>query len=249
MIHQDLLWGLIGFISGTVLGITGAGGAIIAIPLMLFLLGLDFRTASALSLIVVVLGSWTNWPSQRRKTSFRAAGVLTLVHIALGPYLLSLKAIVPVIGLKIFFLAILGWAMISLYRDFVSPKVSISSSEPSLLSLLPAGVLLSLVITMTGLGGGVVMVPFMVGVLGFPMDRASSTSLFAIGISCIYLIGVMAVRGEGPWQMMTMTSLVALAVGTLIAAVFVHRFGVTRFRRPVLWFVLIFSAISVLIRE
>ena len=51
---------LIGVIVGLIMGLTGAGGALISIPLFLSLMNVSLKEATVLSLIAVMLGSLIN---------------------------------------------------------------------------------------------------------------------------------------------------------------------------------------------
>ena len=61
-------WIAIGFITGSILGLTGAGGAVIAIPLMIYYAHLSVTQASSVSLIVVGIGAALSWAQTKGTT-------------------------------------------------------------------------------------------------------------------------------------------------------------------------------------
>lgn len=180
---MNLLWEVIGAAGGFVLGLTGAGGAIISVPLFVHAGGLSVRHATVVALVIVVLGAAFNWFAQRRNVDYLAAGVLAAASVVGSRLLVPVKAAAPtglIVGL---FSAV---ALFSLYavwkRDGRPPagqagRVKVSGVGGALV-LVPAGVLIGGLVTMTGLGGGTLLMPFFIGVMGFSFPRAVATSLF-----------------------------------------------------------------------
>ena len=56
-----LLWTIIGVVSGVVLGLTGAGGGIISVPMFIYLGGASIIEATILSLVTVAFCSVFAW--------------------------------------------------------------------------------------------------------------------------------------------------------------------------------------------
>lgn len=74
-----------------------------------------------------------------------------------------------------------------------------TSTQASLLSLILVGVLAGLFSGILGVGGGIVMVPLMVGILHFDQHRAHATSLAAIVLIAIAGVVRFALAGEVEW--------------------------------------------------
>lgn len=74
-------WIIISLLVGLVLGLSGSGGGLVAIPLFIHLAGSDIKQATVLSLVVVLLGAIINWRTQRQLTKWR---------ISLGIFLFSI---------------------------------------------------------------------------------------------------------------------------------------------------------------
>lgn len=59
---------IFGFICGIALGLTGGGGSILAVPLLIYVIGLDFHSAVTISLLVVgfteIFGIAVNYKNQ-----------------------------------------------------------------------------------------------------------------------------------------------------------------------------------------
>lgn len=75
------------------------------------------------------------------------------------------------------------------------------------------GLAAGLVSGLFGVGGGIVVVPGLVLVLGFPQRRASGTSVATIVPATIAALAVFASDGEGDWPAAT-----ALGAGAVVGA-------------------------------
>jgi hypothetical protein len=203
----------IGAIVGATMGLTGAGGALIAIPLFMQTLHLGFREASVLSLVTVFVAAALNLIGQHRKIQWKV--VIPLLGFSLiGTWLgIPLKAI---LSESVLLLLMGSVAIFSLGSVWLSPKASLEERSQKFLPLaMLSGLLLGLLTTLTGLGGGVLMVPVMLRFFYLPMDAAVATSLVATGTSSVVSLSLQAssisVLSEG-------LSLVKLILGIAVAA-------------------------------
>src|SRR5690606_3769939 len=73
---------LIGGVIGLVMGLTGAGGALVAIPLFMQLEGMSLKSASVYSLMAVIIASLLAFISQKTKADNKVAIILVLASIA-----------------------------------------------------------------------------------------------------------------------------------------------------------------------
>lgn len=211
-------------IIGIVMGLTGAGGALIAIPLFMQFLGMSLKEASFYSLIAVILASLLNYISQRKSTQYRTA-ILIVTSSSFGSYLTApLKDKLPTL-----FIAI-TLAMVSLYALYgvwipVKPAVKIQSSiKGNTVLSIAAGLLLGALTTITGLGGGVLMLPLFLGLFKYSHPEAISTSLLAVGFSSLASLLIQVINGS---RFKMDLGLFFLMLGVL-ASVFILQYFVKR---------------------
>lgn len=112
------------------------------------------------------------------------------------------------------------------------------------LALLAIGTAGGLMGGLLGLGGGVVMIPLLVAVVGFTQHEAHATSLAAvIPISAVAAVPF-SLEGAVDWQLAILLALGAL-VGAVMGARFLARMNARRLRLMLAGF-MVLSAISLL---
>lgn len=241
----------IGLIVGIIMGLTGAGGAMISIPLFLSLLGTTLKEATVLSLVAVVFGTSVNLLGQISKVNKKIALSLSISGIIANYGTLFLKPLTPdfvVAGL----LTII--AIYSLWSVWSGKKNSSreANNKGVILKSLGAGTLLGVLTTLTGLGGGVVLVPILIKLFGRTYSEALPTSL-----ATIFLISLSSFifQSEMALQLITFIQLAYLGAGALIAffmlKVFIRKIDdskVDKMRKGVFSVVTVYSAISVIIK-
>ena len=170
---------LLGAIVGSVLGLIGAGGAILAVPGLVAVLGLSATAATTSSTIIV--GSAALAGALRRRSTgtlnvkvgltFSALGI---VGTFFGTFLLT---IIPEnIVLVLFALLMFGAAY-----GMCCYKVRESNSEkPKWSAVIIAATGVGVLTGLLGVGGGFLIVPALVLLLKVPAKVAAGTSLVAI---------------------------------------------------------------------
>lgn len=200
---------LIGILIGLVLGLTGAGGSVLALPLLTGLLHLPLATANGLSLGAVacaaVPGVW--WRLRRGQVVWPPAGFMMLGGVLLTPLgrLLARQLPAPVLAagfmLLVVVVAVRMWQQASTNPAAASavrawpgdagparPACQFDSSGtlqlqlPCIVRLTLAGALTGLLSGLFGVGGGFVIVPALVLLTGLPMANAVATSLLVITV-------------------------------------------------------------------
>jgi len=190
-------WTLIfGAIVGLSLGLTGGGGSIFAVPLLVYGLDLDFRRAVALSLAVVGLTALYGAIVQARHGSvlWGAGVVLGVGGVFSAPIGAWLGARMPELYSLLLFAALmlfigirmllqkqavgdvpLHWIRCESHSDG-TPKFSTRCAA----KLVGAGALTGILSGIFGVGGGFLVVPALLVVTGVSIERALATSLVAI---------------------------------------------------------------------
>jgi uncharacterized membrane protein YfcA len=179
-----LLWSLVGTAAGTFLGLTGTGGGVIAIPILMTFGGYDIKEASAYSLLALTVGATISWFFQRKNTLYPVAAILILCASIVAFITAPLKAISPdwlvnvLLNLTCLF---------SLYSLWILRKPEdFGKDRPMIFRLKTAsvgGAIMGFFSTMTGLGGGVVIIPWLTGITRLVFDQAMACSLLTIAVT------------------------------------------------------------------
>lgn len=193
-----LLGGMVGFS----LGLTGGGGAIFAVPLLVYVLGVPAREAVGVSLLTVGVSSLVGFVqrARRRMVEFPTGLLFALAGMIGAPVGAKLADRLPEAVLLALFAVLMLLIAIRMWRksadtttllpiiadDNAGPtcrrdpegKLRVTSQCAMLLGLvgLGAGVLSGLF----GVGGGFIIVPALVLFSGMGMQRAIGTSLLVI---------------------------------------------------------------------
>jgi uncharacterized membrane protein YfcA len=186
---------LLGSLVGLSLGLTGGGGSIFAVPLLVYGLGLDFREAVALSLAIVGTTALygASIQARRKVVLWGAGGVLGLGGIFTAPFGAALGHQIPQrLSLMLFagLMLVVGWQMIVGRREMAlaaiacqqTPQGELRFSWRCAAKLLAAGMFAGILSGIFGVGGGFLLVPALLLVTGISIDSAMATSLVSIAI-------------------------------------------------------------------
>jgi uncharacterized protein len=191
-----------GLLIGVSLGALGGGGSILTVPALVYLLGLSPHRATTASLLVVgvaaVVGAVAH--ARGRRVRLKTGAMFGALGIA-GSYAGSvISAAVPAnLLLAGFGLLMLAVAMLMLLRrqgraqPGAGQAVSAGARRIVLVAAAATGV--GLVTGFFGVGGGFVVVPALVLVLGFDMPTAAGTSLVVIAVNSAAALAARAGHG------------------------------------------------------
>ena len=201
---------LIGLTVGIIMGLTGAGGALISIPLFISLLNSSIKEATVLSLVAVIIGTSVNLFGQASKASLKI--VLLLVSFgAVTNYLsLPLKAMLPDLAIAGLLLLIGSYSVWSVWQK---PGEKHQSTE-SVFKTAIFGSGLGILTTLTGLGGGVLLVPILIRFYNKNYEEALPSSLMTILL--ISLISL-SLQFKTAMQIIDVPELGLLVTGSLVA--------------------------------
>nr|WP_202513489.1 MULTISPECIES: sulfite exporter TauE/SafE family protein [unclassified Streptomyces] len=172
-----------GAVVGLALGALGGGGSVLAIPALIYLLGLSPAAATTASLFIVTATSATALYAHARAghvrwragAAFAAAGVVPAAAAGLAATRL------PQAALTAAFAAIAALAAVRMLR----PGPERARGEVRPLRAGGAGAGLGAVTGLLGVGGGFLAVPALVTVLAFEMQAAVGTSLLVITVNSL----------------------------------------------------------------
>jgi len=208
-----LIFALIGLIVGLLMGITGAGGAVIAIPLFQLLLGSTLKEATVLSLITVILGTGVNLINRLSDVKWKISLGLALSGSIANFLSRSLKEIMPE-ALIALLLVLIG--IFSIWSVWKSQGIMEYSEEQKFqpVKVIITGLMLGLVTTLTGLGGGVLLIPILLRIFNMIYEDALPTSL-----ASIFLISLssLIIQGNKTLELMNVNEFFFISAGAVIA--------------------------------
>lgn len=162
---------------GLSLGILGSGGSVLALPLLVYLAGLDVKQAIVGSLFIVALISLATllFSPAKHQINWRAAFQLA-VSGALGSYLGAYAAqFAPPLLQLIIFATLMLVAARAMWRH---KETETHQAGPYI--TVVAGVLAGALTSFTGAGGGFMLLPILVRFAGLDFFHARATSLLLI---------------------------------------------------------------------
>ena len=181
---------------GISLGLLGGGGSVLALPILVYVMGVAPKSAIAMTSIVVGMVSLLGLVprSRRSKISFKTVGVFgsaTTLGAFLGARLATLPFITETFQMLLFSVAMLLAAVFMIRRK---PATSTTSQNPldnyplpvckyCWLWLLTEGIGVGVLTGLVGVGGGFAIVPALVLLDNLSMSEAVATSLAIIALN------------------------------------------------------------------
>ncbi|MEX2482526.1 MAG: sulfite exporter TauE/SafE family protein [Gammaproteobacteria bacterium] len=176
-----------GLVIGLLLGLTGGGGSILTVPLLVYVVGLDAKVAIATSLLVVGLASLAALlPHSRAGHVYWHTGFVFGGAGMAGAYSGGWVArYIPDAVLLLFFAAIMlasGVAMLRRRPLLPIPEDVPATIKRSWVRIVGDGFVVGIVTGLVGAGGGFLVVPALALLGGLPMHAAIGTSLLVIAM-------------------------------------------------------------------
>lgn len=250
----QLLGYLGAFVVGIVLGLSGGGGSIITVPVMVYLIGINPVTATAYSLFVVgstsSIGAFQNFKKQLvdlKTAVIFAVPAFTVVYLtrrylvpAIPETLVTINQfeLTKDIFIMLFFAIIMFIASVSMIRskrDVADPEFKSDINIPYLILI---GIGVGLLTGIIGAGGGFLIIPALVILAKLPMKTAIGTSLFIISANS--LIGFMGDLQQRDIDWSFLLIFTGISIVGIIAGVYTSKFiSGTKLKRGFGWFTLI----------
>lgn len=192
MLTSTLLFFALGFSVGAFGTLIGVGGGIILVPIFLLLLNWSPQLAVGTSLAIVLLNgiSGTVAYIRQKKIYYDAAvrfSIATIPGALVGGFLAQYFTNA---GFRIAFgILLMGIAALMFFRS--SPRSAAAGFDKDQFTYnRTGGVILSAAVgflsSVFGVGGGIIQVPAMVYLLGFPTHIATATSQFILAIASFF---------------------------------------------------------------
>lgn len=229
---------ILGALVGCLLALTGAGGAILAIPLLTFSLGLHLQQAAPIALLAILAASSIGAIQglSQGLVRYKTAMLIALLGIASAPLGVALAHWLPLPMLNGLFAGILisvalrSWQYAKFEQinnqDIPPPACTINPATSRLFwtarctrRLLSTGALAGLLSGLLGVGGGFVIVPSLQRISNFNPATIVATTLAAIAMITGSSLAAHGIQTNIDWSIALPFTLSAaltmLALGTL----------------------------------
>lgn len=213
---MELILALIsGAFIGAVLGFVGAGGAMLSVPILLYIFHFTPIHATTAALAIVFLAAFSGVIPKYRKGEVLIRDALLVWAFGLTTNLGSavLAKHLPNSFITSGFSIILVGAGISMLR---SPISTLGEKKVPIINLVLISLGIGCITGIFGVGGGFIMIPVLV--LGFNIShsKAAGTSLLIIALNCLTsFLGHQSTWGEISWR-----DPIVMAIAAVIVSIF-----------------------------
>jgi len=253
----SILGYLLAIAIGISLGLLGGGGSVLALPVLVYVMGIAPKPAIAMTLIIVGTVSLVGViPHARRGNLALKQGAIfgsaTMVGAYLGARIATLPLVTSALQMTLFAVSMLLAAGLMIYRT--------SKAEPALstnelnsiqyikpvckycwLWLMTEGLGVGILTGLVGVGGGFAIVPALVLLGNVPMKKAIGTSLLII--SCNSIAGLLGYLGHISLDWNLTVSFTFLAgFGTIIGAYLAQFVSAQQLQKGFGYFLLVVAA-------
>jgi uncharacterized membrane protein YfcA len=206
---------------GLLLGLFGGGGAILTVPVLVYVLGFAAKPAIAMSLPVVGIASLVAAALHWRLGNVRvptalAFGLLAMVGAFAGAKLAALVSGAVQLTFLAFVMITAAGLMLRADRG---ADVDAAGAPPRLTLLVPVALGVGVLTGLLGIGGGFLIVPALVLFSRVPMRQAVGTSLLVIAMNSASAFAGYFGTVEFAWAFLAGFTAAAVAgalVGTLL---------------------------------
>lgn len=204
---------LIGIFIGMVMGLTGSGGALVGIPLYMMILGSTLKEASVLSLVSVILAAIINLIPLARKSDLKTSITLFSTSLIGAYFSVGIKQHLSDFFIALILSAVAIYSLVITWKT--APAQQIDHAQVKLPLAMVTGLILGALTTLTGLGGGVLLMPVLTGAFKFSTERALPTSLLTIFLSSS---ASLLFQVQGGFELPEIWTMGLLALGIVSAA-------------------------------
>jgi uncharacterized protein len=217
---------------GVSLGLLGGGGSVLALPVLVYVMGIGTKSAIAMTLIIVGTVSLVGAIPHARRGNFNGKiallfGSATMLGAYLGARLATQPWVTEAFQMLLFAVAMLLAAGLMIYRTAKSEPLQDTTLDTALyrppvckycwLWLMTEGIGVGGLTGLVGVGGGFAIVPALVLLGKIPMRQAIGTSLVIIASNSVAgLLGYLG-RVDLDWPL-TVSFTFAAGIGTIFGA-------------------------------
>lgn len=242
LLSADALPLMLGAIIGLILALTGAGGGILAVPLLVFALHLPLQQAAPTALLAVGLSALLGAGLAHRDglLRYRAAAMIGVAGVLTAPLGVALAHRLPDRPLLAAFALVLGYASLRTWRSAAPRAANVARVElpplpcvinpgegrlrwtlPCARALAGIGALAGVLSGLLGVGGGFVIVPALRRYTDIAQHSVVATSLGVIALVSAGGVVSATVVGSLPWALalpFAIGALLGLLLGRRLAS-------------------------------
>lgn len=225
---MEILGYLASIVMGLSLGMIGGGGSILTVPILVYLFHVPPILATAYSLFVVGLTAFVGgFTYLKRKEVDLKTGFIFAVPSFIGVYLtrayvvpslpdplfeISGHAVSKPLFVMLVFAVLMVAASLSMIRQKKSESKKIEMTPVVRTLVIGAeGLIVGGVTGFVGAGGGFLIIPALVVLVGLPMKIAVGTSLFIIAAkSLIGFVGDLQTQAQMDWRLLLTMAAIAI---------------------------------------
>jgi uncharacterized membrane protein YfcA len=252
---------ILGGVVGLMLGLTGAGGGIFAVPALILGLGWTMVQASPVALFTVAGAAGIGMMIGLRQglVRYRAALLISVMGIVATPFGQYLAHILPERGLIILFVSVMLIVAARMFissskvegEDFSPTKTCVINTETgridwnlvSFFKLCLIGLVSGMSTGLLGVGGGFIVVPAMLRCSNLPMNSVVATSLMVITLISSGAVLSALVTGSVNLSDQSVVFMLGAAGGMLLGRQFAKKMPVAHLQRT---FSMLISGVALL---
>ena len=249
---------------GISLGLIGGGGSILTMPVLVYLFGLNPVLATSYSLFIVGSTSLIGTVDNYRKGLVSVKTALLFGLSSITTVFVTRKFLIPVIPDDLFtigsftvthniltmvlFALLMIVAAIAMIRNGKNAEAdTVIKKNPNLIKLLSFGIAIGLATGILGAGGGFLLIPTLVLLVGMPMKEAVGTSLLIIALNS--LIGFVGDIGHFQINWLFLLTITAIATaGIFIGGAINKKINGANLKKGFGWFLLLMGT-YIIIKE
>lgn len=258
---MELLGYFFSILIGISLGLIGAGGSILTVPILVYLFAVPADQASSYSLFIVGLTSLFAAYRHYKMGNLHLRSALYFAIPSIATLLLVRKLLLPaipgvlwqhrdfVLSRNMLLMSIFGLLMVSASLSMIrTGNTRQPAQQTSFMRILPVALIVGVVTGLLGAGGGFLIIPALVLFTGLPMKQAVGTSLLIIFInSVIGFGGDLLIGASMNWPLLLSVSGIAV-LGMLLGTQLSKKIDGSRLRPGFGWFVLVMG-IYIIVKE
>jgi len=237
--ENSLLTAGLGALIGLALALTGAGGGILAMPLLILALHLTVVQAAPIALLAVGLSAALGGliALREKRLRYRAAGLVGIVGVVTAPLGTWAAQQIPVVPLTLIFSLVLTYVALRMIREAASTGLQVPADRklPCVLNpdegrlhwtarctraLMLTGGVSGFLSGSLGVGGGFVIVPALTRYTNLSLQSVVGTSLGIIALVSAGSVTVAAASGLMLWPVaipFAVGSIVGMLLGSRLA--------------------------------
>jgi uncharacterized membrane protein YfcA len=239
---------------GISLGMVGGGGSILTVPVLVYMFGVSPLVSTSYSLFIVGSTSLVGAYNSYRKGAVKIKTALLFGSTSITTVFLTRKFLIPLIPHDLFrigafqvteplltmvlFAILMVAAAVGMIKSKErKPGCMECDLKGNIIRMLFSGIGIGLTTGLLGAGGGFLLIPVLVLILGMPMKEAVGTSLLIIALNS--LIGFAGDLGHVAINWTFLFKITGMAIaGILIGGSLAKKINAASLKKGFGWFVL-----------